>query len=105
MNNVLHETKIHGKLFFPYTVYRVIIPEYIHSYPVHWHKEMELIYVVSGEGYVMVQTEQYHVQQGDIIVIPPEALHSIKQFQSECMEYYNIIFDFNLLENHHIASK
>lgn len=96
---MLYETKIHGKLFFPYVVYKGKLPKYIQSYPVHWHKEMEMIYTVRGKGIVTVQTNQYIVEEGDIIIIAPETLHSIKQLNKDEMEYFNILFDFNLLED------
>ena len=35
----LHETKIHGSIAFPYSVYRGRIPEWIHSFPLHWHED------------------------------------------------------------------
>lgn len=99
MENILHETKVHGKLTFPYMVYRGQLPEYIQSFPVHWHKEMEIIYVVNGHGTVTVQTTKYNLCEGDIILIQPETLHSIEQLDNQHMEYFNIIFDFNLLES------
>lgn len=99
MENILHETKVHGKLTFPYMVYRGQLPEYIQSFPVHWHKEMEIIYVVNGHGTVTVQTSKYNLCEGDIILIQPETLHSIEQLDNQHMEYFNIIFDFNLLES------
>ena len=99
LENRFHETKIHCKADFPYMVYRGNLPDYITSYPVHWHKEMEIIFIISGRGTVTVQTTQYVVKAGDIIIITPELLHSIKQLNDEKMEYFNILFDFLLLED------
>ena len=39
----IHETKIHGIITFPYSVYKGRIPEWIHSFPLHWHDDFELI--------------------------------------------------------------
>ena len=44
----LHETKIHGSIAFPYSVYRGRIPEGIHSFRLHWHEGLELIYCEAG---------------------------------------------------------
>lgn len=95
----LHEKKLHGQLTFPYTVYRGKLPEYIRSYPLHWHEEMELIYVVEGQGIVTVQAERYTVRPGDILLIPPQTVHGIEQQDDRSMEYYNILFRLSLLED------
>lgn len=99
LEEVLYETKLHGKAYFPYMVYKGKLPEYISSYPAHWHREMEIIYIVRGKGIVTVQTNQYVVDEGDIVIVAPEVIHSIKQFENYAMKYYNILFDFRLLEN------
>lgn len=94
---IMHETKTHGKLSFPYIVYRGSIPEYIQSYPLHWHDEMEIIYVTGGKGLVTVQTKKYALRTGDILIILPQMVHSIEQLDSNPMEYFNILFQFSLL--------
>ncbi len=99
MDTLLFETKIHGLPDFPYMVYRGILPEYLTNYPVHWHREMEIIYIVSGRGIITVQANQYIAQTGDMVLIAPEMLHSIQQLNNETMDYFNILFDFRLLED------
>ncbi len=94
----IHENKLHGQATFPYMVYRGKLPEYIRSYPLHWHEEMELVAVMQGQGYVMVQAECYEARQGDIFVIPPQMLHGFAQQQEMEMEYYNILFRLTMLE-------
>ena len=59
MQEALHETKTHGKLSFPYIIYRGNIPEYLHAYPLHWHDEMEIIYNEKGSGIVNVHSQRY----------------------------------------------
>ena len=93
----LHETQIHGQLSFPYIVYKGRIPEYLSSYPLHWHDEMEIIYIRGGQGIITIQSHQYIVKSDDIVIIPPHMVHSIEQFQKCQMEYYNILFHFSLL--------
>ena len=94
---IFHETKNHGQLTFPYIVYRGKIPEYIPSYPLHWHDEMELIYIKSGSGIITIQSHQYKVKANDILLILPQTVHSIEGFQNVEMEYFNILFHFSLL--------
>ncbi len=94
----IHENKLHGQATFPYMVYRGRLPEYIRSYSLHWHEEMEFIVVIQGQGIVTVRAERYAVRQGDILVIPPQMLHGIEQQQELEMEYFNILFRLTMLE-------
>ena len=92
----MHETKTHGTISFPYAVYKVDIPDCIRSFPLHWHDEMELIYVGSGRGAVTVQSRRYDVQEGDIAIVLPQTVHAIEQSGDSSMRYFNILFDFSL---------
>lgn len=95
-DSLLHETKIHGTVDFPYIVYHGRIPEYITSYPRHWHEEAELIYVTGGQLRVTVWSETFSLRSGDIVIVLPHAIHSLEQIGIERAEYYNIVFDFSI---------
>ena len=62
-NDIMHETKTHGQLFFPFIVYRGMLPEYIDSYPLHWHEEFEIIYRLEKTG---LQAIGYHENDAKI---------------------------------------
>ncbi|MDE7108256.1 MAG: AraC family ligand binding domain-containing protein, partial [Clostridiales bacterium] len=93
-----HETKTHGQIEFPFAVYKGNIPEYIHSFPLHWHDEMEFIFVESGQGTVTVQAERYHVARGDIVIIPMQTIHAIERKDNCSMRYYNVLFSLSVLD-------
>lgn len=97
-NTLLHEEKIHGTVDFPYIVYHGKIPDFIHSYPLHWHEEAEIIYVTKGCVNITVWSNTYQVQKGDIIILMPQTIHSIEQIDSHHAEYFNIVFHFSILE-------
>lgn len=97
--NSIHETKMHGKRTFPFTVYRVNMPESLRTYPLHWHDEMELISVVSGRGLITVRQERFAVCPGDLLLIPPQVVHGMEQLDDAPMNYFNILFRFSLLES------
>lgn len=88
----IHETKTHGTAVFPFTVYRSIIPELIHSFPLHWHDEFEVIYCVQGRILVTIWGQSYTLCAKDLLVILPRAVHSIDQYGSETGKYFNIMF-------------
>ena len=100
-----HEKKLHGLPDFPYAVYPGNLPGYGTGYPLHWHEEMELIYVHSGTGIVTVQAERYEVHSGDIVLIPPQMVHSIDQLNQSAMTYNNILFRLSMLGSDHGITK
>ena len=92
-----HEAKNHTSAEFPYNTYLCSIPRDFTEVPLHWHDEMEIIYIKKGNGTITVDFTQHTVSAGDIALILPGQLHSIGQFESESMEYENIIFHPNML--------
>ena len=101
MNTIQYENyqekKEHGPAPFPYITYPCSIPLDFPGVPLHWHDEMELIYIKKGQGVVTVEYTAYHVRGGDILVIVPGRLHAIDQEPGASMEYENIIFQPSLL--------
>ena len=95
----MHETKVHGKLSFPYALYGVIHSERLCGFPLHWHDEMEIIYVTDGVMSVTVQNDDYILSEGDMVLVQPQVFHSINQNDDYKAEYYNILFRFSLLES------
>lgn len=91
------EKKPHGSEAFPYITYPCSIPLDFTCVPTHWHDEMELIYIKKGTGIITVDLEQYRVCAGSILLIIPGQLHSISQYESNSMEYENIIFKPEIL--------
>ncbi len=47
-------------------------------YITHWHNATEMITVLECSYTVTVQNQIFHLEPGDILVIPPGALHSIQ---------------------------
>ncbi|MCI8660353.1 MAG: AraC family transcriptional regulator [Lachnospiraceae bacterium] len=82
---------------FPYLTYLCSIPHDFTYVPLHWHEEMELVYIKKGAGIVDVDFKEFLVSEGDIIFVCPGQLHSIRQQSSLSMEYENIIFPLSLL--------
>ena len=49
-----HEDKTHVELTFPYNTYLCSIPLDFSGVPLHWHDDMELIYIKKGHGIITV---------------------------------------------------
>ena len=71
----IHETKLHGIIAFPYSVYRQRIPEWICSFPLHWHDDFELIYCATGQVQVTLWGQAHTLSSNDLIIILPHAVH------------------------------
>lgn len=91
------ERKIHGDFEFPYNTYLCSIPLDFNQVPLHWHDEMELIYIKKGQGVITVDFKTYRVKGPTLVMILPGQLHSISQYEDEIMEYENIIFSISML--------
>lgn len=94
----IHQTISHGKKTFPFSIYHVLIPDWMKKYPFHWHDEFEMIYILKGKGIFSVNGFKNVCQAGDLIIVPPGSIHSIDQNQNDFVEYFNIIFSLSLLE-------
>lgn len=63
----------------------------------HQHKEFELLAVLEGQADLYVDSCYYKIKTGDVVVIPPYALHRIKSDKNFITSYLCICFDGALL--------
>lgn len=94
-----HETKQHGRPGFSYNTYLCTIPLDFDHVDLHWHGEMEIIYVKSGAGRITAGPETYDVTAGCIVPVLPSELHAIYGAEGVRMEYENIIFPLSILDS------
>ncbi|MBR1758726.1 MAG: AraC family transcriptional regulator [Lachnospiraceae bacterium] len=93
------ETRLHEQPGFAYNTYLCTIPLDFPRVALHWHEQMEVIYVKKGRGTVLVDLQTYPVSAGCIIPILPGELHAIEGTPGEAMEYENIIYSLSILES------
>ncbi|MCR4694152.1 MAG: AraC family transcriptional regulator [Pseudobutyrivibrio sp.] len=89
----IHEVKSHFDYTIPYNTYPCTIPLDFESVPLHWHEDMEFIYIKKGHGLIVIDGCENPVSQGDIALLLPGSVHGIFQDGDWTMEYENIIFD------------
>ena len=95
----LKETSQKGDFLMPYVVVNTVMPDFYTTYPMHWHDEMEIVYVESGEYEEYIDLEKYHVKKGDIIVVSPCIIHSFRALEDRCTTFRSIIFNLSMLTN------
>jgi AraC-like DNA-binding protein len=71
-----NENKQHGTLNFPVAYYFVDSKQSPYSMPLHWHKEWELIYIVSGKLSFIINGQNLSANEGDVILMCGGDLHS-----------------------------
>lgn len=83
--------------YVPIQYLPVLYSSWFSGVPLHWHDDMELIYIKKGCGHISVDFKEYHVTAPSLVLILPGQLHSIDQYMDESMEYENIIFSMSML--------
>lgn len=96
-NVELQEKVKHGDFMLPFVQYVTWLPLSFSSFAMHWHNEVEIIYVHTGRCEIMVDLIKYVVCKGDIIIVRPGALHSIKQHGNEHGCLFSWLFDVSML--------
>ncbi|QHQ63732.1 helix-turn-helix domain-containing protein [Anaerocolumna sedimenticola] len=96
LNHAKMELQPHGTLEFPCAGYLAQLkdrPEDI--IPWHWHEEMEIVYVKSGQLKQYIPTKMFNLEQGDCIILNSRTIHHAVA-NPEC-EINSIVFSSNLI--------
>lgn len=81
----------------PFAVYRAYCAEGIKEVITHYHREIELISITEGSAEFYINSKCYPVKKGDVLIIPPYALHRGRTAEHELTSYDCICFDLQLL--------
>lgn len=69
----------------------------------HFHRGIEILYFIKGEGVVRINNEAVRVEKGDFSVVNSKQIHSFKTESELC--YYYIILKEEFLKKHGFAYK
>ncbi|MBR6281833.1 MAG: AraC family ligand binding domain-containing protein, partial [Lachnospiraceae bacterium] len=87
------EKKEHGGFGFPILVSHEQLSNYeTASFLWHWHPEIELTYVVSGEMLYSINDKTYHLKAGDVLFGNQSTLHEGHQWEESDCEYIAVTF-------------
>lgn len=96
MYRELKENKPHGTKAYPYTQYYMRKPRKAFHIPVHWHDEVEIIYIQKGNISIYIQEEVFHAKQGDLFFVNTGELHFMES-DDMGVEYYTLLFPLTFL--------
>ena len=87
----LKENKPHGTKDDPFSTYHIKNAGRSFQIPVHWHDELEIIYVKGGFLTVSISGESYIGKPGDAFVVSPGNLHLMGS-DTGAVDYYTFLF-------------
>lgn len=93
----LNEKTQRGSSDFPIQFYAPTPVHPRYEMPLHWHKEFELIRVLSGQFHLFLQNTEYVLSPGDIALVSSGMLH---RGDPDCCNYECIVFDLNMLRRY-----
>ena len=85
------EEKQHGANGFPFELYHNQCKNGLSLFT-HYHREFEIIHILSGSGTAYVDDECYNISTGDILFIASERLHGIVKNSDTQGDYYAMVF-------------
>lgn len=98
----LKEKISHGDEMLPLCVYNNDFAYSRNTLTCHWHKEMEFIYMSSGQAVFIIGTAPVELTEGQAIIVNSGMLHSGYSSDESHGKYYSIVFDLNMLSSNTI---
>ncbi len=103
MNNYLEnktkETGGYKEVDMPFRYYYSDYSKGFSGFTIHWHDEIEVIYIEKGQGKFIVDDKEYLVSEGDIVYIAPKLLHS-----GHAIDNNNFITICYVIDNQYLMS-
>ncbi|MCM3112881.1 AraC family transcriptional regulator [Lederbergia lenta] len=95
----LLEARVHGDSMFPFRLYMVDYLDGNVIFNMHWHHEIEFIYVEKGPIHFQIGTKQYTLAEGSGFFIPSEQLHGAYPSGNSSFKLHAIVFHIDLLRS------
>ncbi len=94
----LRERRQHGDFLFPVSVYETKVEEGAQM-PLyyHWHPETEIFFITSGRANFQVEGEEFAIEEEDVLLIKPNALHGSHDCFGTDLEFRAVVFDYSFL--------
>lgn len=96
MDDRLQERRQRGTLLYPLQLYRMENNGGRIFIPYHWHREIEVIFVLQGSLVLTVDDEKFSASAGDVFWVGQEALHGITTGEGPT-RYHALVFPMEFL--------
>lgn len=93
---IMKEKRSHGNHLFPFAFYNLIAEKDMEACYLHWHEEVEWIYVYIGKISLFIDGKEKIISQGQLAIIEPFLLHYI--VAKENCHYFSCVFKKELLK-------
>ncbi|MCI8356900.1 MAG: AraC family transcriptional regulator [Lachnospiraceae bacterium] len=91
------EKRQHSTTLIPYSYYECRLPEYFANVPMHWHSEFEINFLHHGKGEFICGNRKLKAAKGDILILPPNMLHTAYPRKGHVLIYDAFVFSPVLL--------
>lgn len=81
----------------PFSYYKCRIPDYFPNVPLHWHKEIEINYVISGTAEFVCGDDKFITSEGDIVLVMSDMVHSVYPHNNSEQFYDTIVFSPDMI--------
>lgn len=91
------EAQQHGNKLSPYALYHCVFSGSAPQVLLHWHEEAEFAIIRKGSAVYQIGQQTYQVNQGDLLFIAPNTLHSIHPQNGIPMISDTLVFHLDLI--------
>ncbi len=92
----LKETRPHGTKEYPYDQCFIHNVRHNFQFPVHWHDEFEIIYIIKGSLKISIEDQDYTGKAGAVFLVNPRELHLMGSFDLS-VAYYTLLFPLEFI--------
>lgn len=96
MNRELKENRTHGTKYYPYDQYYMNSISHAFQIPVHWHDEVEIIFIEQGCLHVRIAETDYMGEKNDVFIVNAKELHLMGSEDGN-VRYYTLLFPLDFL--------
>ncbi|MDR1654385.1 MAG: AraC family transcriptional regulator [Treponema sp.] len=82
---------------FPFYLWDAVWDSPEITFPFHWHKEIEIVYLIKGRLVIYINGQAYDVHPGDIVIINSDLIHGY-QNKSPDTHYIEFIFFLEIFD-------